>query len=329
MKILSIVYNLTDSCSFYRAGGVFPALNANSDIKVTMTQWSQISLDWQSIIEYDIIMMQRPFTDEALNLARFLKNFKGISIWADYDDNLFAVPAENRFSRLYGEESRERIRQIIGLCDAISVTTEELKAIIEPINPDVYVIPNAFNDYIFPSRPDLPKRNKRVFWRGSDSHIYDIMTVGDALNQITRECPEYGFIFQGFFPWYLESRSNLYGLPEADVMLYHWNAFKMAPELLIAPLSDSVFNKSKSNIAYIEAAFMGAACIAYDFPEWRKPGCHNYKTQEGFYSILKALLNSPYDDREARIAWEYVSDELMLSKINNKRISLIDSIRKR
>lgn len=326
IRILCLVYNLTDSCSFYRAGGIFPDLAKKLKADIQVVAWSQIELHWQKIIEYDLIFMQRPFTSEALSMTVFMKNFN-IPVWVDYDDNLFEVPAENKFSNLYNDEARSNIKQILKLADAVSVTTEALKDVYSEYSGNVFIIPNAFNDYIFTKRIILPERKPLAVWRGSDSHIFDIMTVGDALNKCTREFRDWEFRFVGFYPWYLEERKNLFSVPEMDVMFYFDRMYRYASSVLFAPLNDSKFNRCKSNIAYIEAAYFGAACLVPNFPEWNKPGALNYSDNDSFYEQIKRVFNKEIDVTGVnKLAWDYVTDELMLSKINLKRVELVESL---
>jgi len=326
MKILALVYNTTDSCSFYRAGGIFPDLQRKMDADIDLVAWNEIVLQWQKIIQYDIIFMQRPFSDEALSFCSFMKNFN-IPMWMDYDDNLFAVPAENKLARMYGPETRERLKKIAALADVITVATPELKVLFDEHNSNVVIVPNAFNDFIFKERPLRHADQKMVTWRGSDSHIYDVMSVGDQLNQLTEEYEDWQFLFMGFHPWYLNEGTNVFALPAMDVMLYFKNMAQMQAPVLITPLHDSDFNRCKSNIAYIEASYFGSVCVCPDFPEWQKPGAINYENQKHFYSAVKGVINNEVDVVvENRKAWEYVTDELMLSKINIKRMEVINNL---
>ena len=328
MKILVLVYNRTDSCSFYRAGGIFPDIRRRMDVDITILQWNQIEIHWQEIIGYDLIYMQRPFSPETVSLCNYLKNF-GIPVWVDYDDNLLEVPAENKHFALYGPETRENIKQILGMADMVTVTSPELaEAWAEYITGRVEVVPNAFNDYLFPKRV-LAKThpNKLALWRGSDSHIHDIMTVGDRLNKIFKISPDWQFLFLGFFPWYLDSAPNLFHLGEMDVMLYFKNALQMGASLLHTPLADTQFNRAKSNIAYLEASYFGAACLCPAFPEWTKPGALNYDSTESYYKQFKAVINKEIDIKvNNSLAWDYVVDEMLLSRINLKRIEIIQSL---
>lgn len=326
MKILALVYNATDSCSFYRAGGIFPDLRRKMDVDIHLAQWNSIEIHWQKIIEYDLVFMQRPFNNEAVSFAHYLKNFN-VPLWVDYDDNLFAVPVENKFSKLYDDAVRNNIREIMKAADVVSVTTEDLKSVCEEYSGNVKVIPNAFNDYIFTSRKLFGSPEKIAVWRGTDSHIFDIMTVGDAINKITGEADDWKYYFVGFHPWYLEERKNVFNIPEMDVIFYFRRLQRMQIGVLYAPLHDSIFNRCKSNIAWIEAMYFGGVCIAPDFPEWRRPGALNYTSVESFYEIFRAVKAGEVNIKaECEKGWEYIADNLLLSHVNKLREELIKSL---
>lgn len=322
-----LVHSRTDTCSFYRSGGVIGDLRKHLDIDIVIRQWNEIELHWQKIVEFDLIFLQRPYTDVAVNFVQFLKGMN-IPSWVDYDDYLLGVPVENKYAGVYTPQVRENVKKLLGLADAVSVTTQELANLYhEFVKVQIRVIPNAFNDFIFRKRMLIPERQKLILWRGSDSHIYDIMTQGNAINEATEMFPDWKFTFLGFYPWFLSERDNMFHLKEMDVILYHSNLLRMAPALVHVPLNDSPFNRAKSNIAYIEAAYAGAVALVPDWEEWKRPGAILYNDNATYLNGIKAVTNGEYDTRKgAKAAWEYISDQLMLSKVNRRRVEIIQSL---
>ncbi len=327
MKLLMLVHSRTNTCSYYRSGGVAADLRQHLDIDITIRQWNEIELHWQKIIEFDLIFLERPYTDIAKNLMNFVKNM-GVPMWIDYDDYLLGVPVENKYSGVYTPQVRENIKEMLKMADAVSVATAELARLYHDyVRVPIRVIPNAFNDFIFRKRVIWPERQKLILWRGSDSHIYDIMHRGKAINEATGLFPDWTFTFLGFYPWYLSERDNMYHLKEMDIILYHNNLVRMGPALLHVPLNDSPFNRGKSNIAYIEAAYAGAAVLAPNWEEWKKPGVILYEDDKSYLAGIQAVVEGTFDTRKAaKVAWEYISDELLLSKVNEKRAELIKDL---
>lgn len=324
MRLLVLTYNSTDAGAFYRATGVFPDLRKKMNIDVDIYEWSQLVIDWSVLLRYDLVYMFRPFNPVAVNLCRYIKSLN-LPLWVDYDDNLFDVPPGNKHFLTYGPQTREIVKEILSLADAVTVTTEPLAKVMGKYSRNVIVIPNAFNDYLFNKRELRPKRSNIVLWRGSESHLYDIVAFQHAINKIAPEFLNWQFLFMGMYPHPLKESDNMYHLPDKDVMIYFQNCFNMAPAVLQVPLQDSLFNRCKSNIAFIEGAYFGAVPLVPAW--WNVPGVLMYKDNESYYSLLKDALSGAVDlEVMNREAWQYVCDELLLSKVNVKRLELINSL---
>lgn len=160
-NILFLTHLKTDACSFYRSGGIVHDLQRKTNDDITVAQWSEIRVDWSTIINFDIIMFQRPYSKEALDLCNYIKEMN-VKLWVDYDDNLLCVPPENKAHWIYDSPKvKDNIKKILSLADVVSVTTEDLKKSFSEFNKNIWVIPNAFNDSLF-KRGLLPKRSNSV-----------------------------------------------------------------------------------------------------------------------------------------------------------------------
>jgi hypothetical protein len=323
VNILFLNYTKNDACAFYRSSGIARSLEKLSGYSITVAQWNEINLDWSMISNYDVIMMQRPFTGQSLDLIRFIKMFPRIRLWFDFDDNLLALPPENEAFQLYNE-NKENIKQIIGLADVISVTTEDLKQSYLPFNSNIHIIPNAFNDSIF-HRPELKPREKIVIWRGTKTHIYDLMSNGQAINQACEQFADWQFMFLGYYPWFLSETQNKGFLKGSDIILYFNTLFKMNPAVMQVPLHDNLFNRCKSNIAFIEGVFAGAVSVVPYW--WNIPGALPYSNPNEYYEAMSFILRGEVNiESQNRKSWEYIQDCLTLSKVNKLRVELIKSI---
>jgi hypothetical protein len=324
-KILILTPSRTDACSFYRSGGVFPQIVKNSNIEVDIRQPDQIVLHWQILITYDIVMLQRPFSEDMVSLANYVKGLN-IPLWVEFDDNLLAVPADNSKASLYNAPTRENIKTIMQLADVISVTTKTLKDEFAQYCKNIVVIPNAFNDFIFKGRSIQPQRQRMFMWRGGESHIYDIMTLGNAYNRAMSTFRDWQFLFMGFLPWYLNKSNNFYHLEASDIIHYFNKVGAMRPTALTVPLHDNIFNRCKSNIASIEATYFGAVCIAPAWPEWNIPGTLLYENENDFFNQLQVLVKGYDGSQNVKMAWDYITTELLLSKVNKLRVELIGGL---
>ena len=323
-EILFLTIQNADTCAFYRSSGVIKDLRRKTDHNITLIQWDQAQMNWSLVTQFDLVMMQRHFTKESLNLCNYIKQCN-IKLWVDYDDNLFAVNPENATHALYSNpEIQANIKGILGLADIVSVPTEYLRQVYAEFNKNIVVIPNAFNDLLF-HRPELKPRTNHVVWRGPEAHIYDLMSYSKELNQMTHDFPEWRFIFMGFSPWFLGDTTNKANVPSMDVVIYFKTMFDMAPSCLHVPLHDNAFNRAKSNIAYIEGSYAGAVCVVPAW--WNVPGALSYTDGPSYYEAIRSIIKGEVDKAVMnKMAWSYIQDCLTLSKINVQRLQIINEL---
>jgi len=325
MDLLFLTYNSSEACSFYRCSGIAHHLRKITGYNISVAQWKDLGeLTWGIISQYDIIFMQRPFGKDAAVICNYIKDC-GKKLWVDYDDNLLALNPENQNYELYNKkEVKLSIVGIINQADAVSVTNEYMRQCFAEFNKNIWVIPNAHNDFLL-KREDLPEREKMVFWRGSQSHIYDLMSHKDIINKCSDEYKDWRFNYMGFYPWFLKKAENNGFIKGMDIILYFKTLFSLAPSLVQVPLSDDVFNHSKSNISFLEASYAGAASLVPAY--WNLPNTLLYSNDQEYLDYLYFALKGEFDLKKmAEDSWEFVQEYFLLSKINYKRKQLIESL---
>ena len=332
MNILCLLVSKNDSCAFYRSSGIVPDLRRklSDEHNIDIIQFGEVPLDWSLFIQYDLVFMQRHFSKESLNLCNYLKQC-GIKIWLDWDDNLFALNPENPTYSLYNNpDVQANIKGMLSLADAVTVPTEYLKQAFSEFSKKITVIPNAFNDTLF-KRPELLPRTNHCVWRGPEAHIYDLCSYLNDINRLTEEFTDWIFMFMGFNPgesilhYYLSQTNNKGHIPSLDIVVYMKKLFDLAPACMHVPLADNVFNRCKSNIAAIEGSYAGAVCVAPAW--WNMPGTIPYMDNASYYEAIRSVLSGEVDKVALnKEAWEYIYDCLRLSKVNELRIEIINSL---
>ena len=116
--------------------------------------------------------------------------------------------------------------------------------------------------------------------------------------------------------------------PYMDKNAYFRYLSQIEGSISIVPLShrksELNFNKSKSNIAWLEATYAGMVSLAPNWPEWRKPGIINYIDDLDFKEKLTAMIEGKYDlESLHKLSWQYICSELTLDKTNQQRLSVI------
>jgi hypothetical protein len=322
-KIFFFSPNYTDACSYYRGIAPFSFLKAHLSVPSG-------SVNWANIVGNDIAFLQRPCTTSHLQIAQLIKK-QNIPLWLDYDDDLLNIPKDNPAYGFFAP-LRENVVKVIKLADVITVTTAALQDLYHRINPSakVIVIPNAWNDYIWGTKRNENPRDKLIMWRGSDSHVKDLISVSDRIISVSKGNPEYKFLFLGMLPWFLEGKMEYLHAPPVDIMEYFPTLHKINPQITIIPLEDNIFNKSKSNINWIEATMGGSIALAPRYlSEFNDVGTGliTYVDNIDFeYKLAKLIRNPNYCMDLCNISYNYIIDNLLLSNINNKRQEIIDSL---
>jgi len=311
------------ACSYYRSMGPFSKLHKlNSKIDVQKID----EIEWHAIADTDILYLERPAGPEFLAACRIAKDFN-VKLWVDYDDNLFDIPEYNPCHDTFNLDVKKIIAQCVQLADIVTVATPELKNVYSNYNDNVVVIENAFNDYNF-ILPDEPSREEALLWRGSQTHRQDLLGVAEQVFKLAKEYPEWGWCFVGNDLWYMtDGIDKHYNQKELPVLKYFKFIKNTNPAIQFVPLQFNRFNVGKSNIAWIEGTYAGATCIGPDLPEWKRPGLIRYRDAKEFYVNLDSLIK---DGRKRKDNFElskyYIMDNLYLSKINLKRITVIERL---
>lgn len=332
-NILFVVPNPDDATSWYRAYGPFGALRKeNPDISLITGPgkytWSLFNLT-------DITFMQRPFSAGHLKIAKMAKDAKNF-LWLDYDDDLFSVPQDNPAFRSYSNEgTRKNISTMIAMADVVTVSTEFLKKKMEPLNKNIIVVNNALNDYVLKSFDPEPFKDRSKFfnWRGSNTHHRDIMRHAEGMINAKEMSlkKDWKWHWIGYHPWYVTERfadGQCLVSDPLDVMEFNKFMAKLQPTCQIVPLAKNDFNKSKSNIAWIEATYSGAVTIAPDWEEWNKPGVLTYSGPKQFEARLQHVMGLPNEELERllKLSQEEVKKNYLLSVVNKKRMAIIEDM---
>lgn len=328
IRLMAFIPNPIDATSFYRGMGPLTHLVHSSNLLV---EEREVNVNWATLSKYDALFMQRPFTSNHAEIVKMAYD-NGIPIWLDYDDDLFNVPTDNPVFGIYQSEGTQKtIATMIAMADKVSVSTAHLAERLSPINPRVTVIPNAFDDRLLRWRPvPAKKKQKCVMWRGTNTHHKDLVSVGVEIISLSHEHRDLTWVFLGWNPWFLTDQmphKNVIVHGQMEIKTYWREIAKMKPGITMVPLLPSIFNKSKSNIAWIEGVFAGSAVLAPHWDEWRQPGVVTYGDQNEFKDKMKAMFTGQIDlAKSQEESWEYIKDCLLLSKVNTARAELLQQL---
>ena len=324
-KIGYISFYPNDASAFYRTCGVLPYIRSDAFELINLSHVQNHSS--MTFIGLYALIIQRPNESRDLQVIRAAKDV-GVKIISDYDDDCLHLDALNPMADFF-EAGKQNIIDALTLSDEIWVGTGAIKKAYRLYNNNIHIIPNCHNDYIF-SVLDKPKHvyAKTCMYRGGFSHEGDVYDVGvpEQVLSLINGNPEWGFYFLGQRFKYIEIRlkhANHFIHNGASTVQFYKIMHRLNPTVFFYPLSNTVFNRSKSNCSWMEATYSGAAFFGNtELPEFQKPGISpltllNKAVSEGHIKYLKKC----HDE-----SWNYIKEHLLLSKVNELRKERLERI---
>jgi len=313
-----LYYKFFDGGSeFYR----IKPLEYIQDKQLTLVECRDSILNFQLLDSFDTVFLLRPQGQIAIDFIKTAKRWHKTVI-IDWDDSPLSLGTLNPLYTQYEHEKKSTI-DCITLADEVWVSTPEIKSAFRLYNKNIHVIPNAHDDHAFPVRNKRPfTYNKIATYRGGDSHygdMYDIGVPEKIINMVNGK-KDWRFVFFGQRFHYLENRcGDNYIAYTGGLNMVEYMQWMMNQNACVAfyPLANTKFNRSKSNIFFLEMAYCGSAVFA-------NTGLPEYNLPDVVVTDLKYLeCNLEHGDylRESNeVAWNYIKENLLLSKVNLLRI---------
>lgn len=234
------------------------------EINTTMPEWA--------LEEADVIVGQRVCqpgaTDRWRRLASGTYGRRPMLVF-EIDDDLWDIEPANAparsFFNLKNPELLDNLTECARLADVCTVSTEPLAEVVRQVNPNVIVLPNQLPALAF--APDALQHVGgdywRIGWAGGPSHAADVEEMVPGLRQHFRRRTDDRYLNLGtLFPSVDRAvAGHLTQFPWTPDMSEHYDRLTML-DIGLAPLRPSLFNRSKSEIKFLEYAAAGAAVIA-------------------------------------------------------------------
>jgi glycosyltransferase involved in cell wall biosynthesis len=167
----------------------------------------------------------------------------------------------------------------------------------------VKVFPNYIDLDLYHYEPKPRTGSLVIQYHGSSTHFKDLMDSPfvEGLGQVLKEFPEVKFQTVGMFLPQLKTRwgrqyAFKLGERDFDKWVPLWN--KLEADIVVAPLHDSEFSKSKSPIKYLENSahyWPGVYQNIRQYKEVIKQGKTGFlaSTSDDWYTYLKTLIQNP------------------------------------
>jgi len=255
------VFGLHDEsgCGFYRIRLPLGELGKNGHEVRFKSGWSEEARG------YPIIVGQRMDKHDALPIWRRLK--LGSRLVYEIDDDVFNVEEVNWMAhRVYSKPiPQDAVIHAAQVADLVTVTTEPLAEVMRKHNPNVAVLPNHVPSELLDIQ--RPKRDRlTVGWAGGASHGLDMALIAAQLRRFLQRHPHVDLHLIGTDYGDTIRHKARFTKWDDDVYGYYRN---IDFDIGLAPLTGSVFNRSKSAIRCLELAALGIPVIASDVEPYR------------------------------------------------------------
>ena len=224
---------------------------------------------------------------------------------------------------------RQAVRFFCRSADGVLVSTEHLKERLARLNPRIVVLPNALDERLFyengkPLPPDRNTSSCRVIgFMGTFTHDADVMMVLQALRGVLRRHsdslrfqivggvsnPSFLRLFQGLPVQTTHPSPEFAAYPNFT----SWMKANMPWDIGISPLDHTLFNRSKSDIKFLDYSALGIPGIYSRVPTYEgtirhlETGWLAENTPAAWTEALDSLLaDADLRHRLAKNAQEYV-----------------------
>jgi glycosyl transferase family 1 len=250
--------------AFYRLRVPFGALERQgwtTSINVTMPD--------QELEEADTIVGQRVCQPGATERWRRLAAGhygRRPQLVFEIDDDLWHIDPTNTPAWSFYQQPGmlDNLTECARLADVCTVSTEPLAEVVRKINPNVVVLPNQLPAAAF--TPVYTGGRMEIGWAGGASHAADVDEMVPGLRQHFRRHPQSRYVNMG-----TAFGSVVTAAPESQRVMLPWTTSMdehysrlAAMNVGLAPLRPSIFNRSKSDVKFLEYSAAGAATIATD-----------------------------------------------------------------
>jgi hypothetical protein len=301
-------------CGHWRM--IWPEHLLNAHQKLTVHGSTMMNLDPNYFRGAQCVRIQRQATPHQLQFVKFLKDLSkqlGFRIIYEIDDLVFSedIPEYNKFKPAFTDpQIRATAQEIMELCDEITVTCDFMKEYYQgkTNNKNVTVIPNYiprwwmdryYNEKKISDNYDRYKNKPRILYAGSGAHFDVDNRVGqqDDFAHVNRAIIEtrnkYQWVFLGAYPLplqpFIQNKEMEYH-PWEDFYSYPSKIDKLNINMMVAPLQDNNFNKSKSDLKLIEANCYGLPIACQNLVTYQDAP-FKFDTGEEMISVIDDVLS--------------------------------------
>jgi len=301
------------ACGHYRL--IHPMKTLKEAGHITSVAWAagpRFDIRSYSLEGVTHVIAQRQFDIKLLEYLEGWRKQTGGKLLYEVDDYLHQIHPESHAFKVFkpGGEALRLFERWVRACDGLIVTTPELAAQYRHLNNRVFVVPNYidFNirDWETPvSRAPGLEGKTVIGWAGGSTHAEDDEPLRGVLSGIQRDYPDVvvALCSHPSLVRMMAARQEL--IPEQTVFLAPttFEEYTVVPaqfDIGIAPLRNTVFNRSKSWLKVMEYGARRVPYVASDIASYRRfhrdtDGCGGFLAEgkSEWDTALRHLLDHP------------------------------------
>jgi hypothetical protein len=241
---------------------------------------------------FDAYFFQRNTSKEAISiLYQLVKKSKPVVY--DIDDDIFHIPEHNPVYDLYLNAPQIPWHQVQGLrwASKVSVSCTFLKDFYEHINGDVTVLPNCIrkDDWV-DVEPLLCQTDVvRLFWGGSPTHKDDLDLIRLAVVELKKlYADKIEFVIMGQPD--MDFGCEVTHIPAGTYKFFQ--RVMVSCDIGLAPMTDSLFNRAKSDLRLKELGCAKLATVASPVGEYNIPFVDKAYSTKDWVLALRGLIEN-------------------------------------
>lgn len=284
----------------------------------------------------DLMVIQRAFSPKLEAWVHEAQN-RGIKVVFETDDDLFHIPRHNpAYSTWSGKAVAKFTKRLVKTADHCLVSTPPLRdAFMETCEMPASHFTVAYNhlheqvwgEEALAGVEKFDNAGRVILgWQGSSTHDHDFAVAVPALRRILDDFPQTMLRFFGDVPRSIKGTIPLdrfefaKGVPFEQ---YPRNLARSNFDIGLAPLAETRFNKSKSNVKVLDYAAVSVPCVASPLPAYKSTITHGStgmlaSTEDEWYDSLATLILGPRTRRQMgkdahTMAWTHWGPEAQAS----------------
>lgn len=226
-----------------------------------------VAVELNVLYEYDIIVFSNGATEATLAALQYAKS-AGKLVIADLDDDPWHMNESNPNLLRWDAQEAALVEGCLSHADRVTTTNPFLAEFLTQFNRSVVVLPNCLPGELWNVEKSAHSK-MTIGWVGGHTHYFDLEMVAGPINELLVGRSDLELHLTVFEESPFEPASKVKLLPITFDFAQFPEVFS-GIDIGIAPLADNHFNKSKSDLKYLEYAAAGVPCVASDISTYSR-----------------------------------------------------------